>query len=181
MYQAPHGIELAANVFGRQGYPFPLFRSLPTGSDSGLAVAGDAANRHLRYPKCGTRTCASRGRSMRAVNLRLIGDLFNAFNANTALVRNNNLGSTVFNVLARISARGFSGSASSSASESQPSKRVKSRHHEEGRRSLLRAFVIRAFVSSVARHLAQPTAGLLIGRTHRGNQLPELRRVIHSA
>ena len=25
MYQAPWGIELAANVFGRQGYPFPIF------------------------------------------------------------------------------------------------------------------------------------------------------------
>ena len=32
---------------------------------------------------------------LRAVNLRLIGDLFNVINANTALVRNNNVLSTV--------------------------------------------------------------------------------------
>ena len=34
LYQAPHGIEISANVFGRQGYPYPLFpdrcRSAPT-------------------------------------------------------------------------------------------------------------------------------------------------------
>ena len=37
MYQAPYGIEVSANVFGRQGYPFPLVpararrrRSAPT-------------------------------------------------------------------------------------------------------------------------------------------------------
>ena len=36
---------------------------------------------------------------LRTVSVRLIGDLFNVLNANTALVRNNNLASTVFNVL----------------------------------------------------------------------------------
>jgi hypothetical protein len=100
MYQASHGIELAANVFGRQGYPFPLFRSLPTGSDINLPVLLTPQIDTFRYPNVwDTDMRIARTFKMRAVNLRLIGDLFNAFNANTALVRNNNLGSTVFNVL----------------------------------------------------------------------------------
>jgi hypothetical protein len=35
------------------------------------------------------------------VSVRLIGDLFNVMNANTALVRNNNVLSTSFNALAQ--------------------------------------------------------------------------------
>src|SRR5437867_290918 len=41
LYQAPYGIELSANVFGREGYPFPLYRqgTVPTlGADSSLTV-----------------------------------------------------------------------------------------------------------------------------------------------
>ena len=34
MYQAWHGIELAASVFGRQGYPFPIYRSATLGADT---------------------------------------------------------------------------------------------------------------------------------------------------
>jgi len=38
MYQAPYGLEVAANVFGRQGYPWPLFRTQALGADTGLNV-----------------------------------------------------------------------------------------------------------------------------------------------
>src|SRR5258708_40067411 len=38
LYQAPFGIDVAANVFGRQGYPFPLFRTQTLGADTGLAI-----------------------------------------------------------------------------------------------------------------------------------------------
>ena len=34
MYQAWRGIELAASVFGRQGYPFPIYRSATLGADT---------------------------------------------------------------------------------------------------------------------------------------------------
>ena len=53
MYQAPYGIELAANVFGRQGYPFPLFRqgtSAALGADSGLQVLVTPTIDYFRYP-----------------------------------------------------------------------------------------------------------------------------------
>ena len=39
MYQVPYGIELAANVFGRQGYPFPIYRgSVTLGLDTNQNV-----------------------------------------------------------------------------------------------------------------------------------------------
>jgi len=48
MYLAAHGIEVAGNVFGRQGYPLPLFRTQALGADTGLPGAGDTAHRHVR-------------------------------------------------------------------------------------------------------------------------------------
>ena len=101
MYEAPYGIEVAANVFGRQGYPFPLYRNQALGSDAGLNILVTPRVDTFRYDHVWVtdlrfaRTFAGRGMS-----LRLMGDLFNLFNANTALVRNNNLGSTAFNTLA---------------------------------------------------------------------------------
>ena len=53
MYQAPYGIELAANVFGRQGYPEPLFRPGSTaalGADSSLNVLVSPTFDYVRYP-----------------------------------------------------------------------------------------------------------------------------------
>ena len=53
LYQAPYGIELSANVFGRQGYPFPIVRSGTTaalGADSALTVLLTPRIDTLRYP-----------------------------------------------------------------------------------------------------------------------------------
>ena len=52
VYIAPYGIELAANVFGRQGYPMPLFRPGSTaalGSDSTLNVLVSPTIDYIRY------------------------------------------------------------------------------------------------------------------------------------
>ena len=100
MYQAPYGIELAGNVFGRQGYPFPLFRPLGTGSDTGLSVLLTPQIDTFRYDNVwDTDFRVARAFKLHTVNLRFIGDVFNAMNANTVLVRNNNLGSTAFNAI----------------------------------------------------------------------------------
>ena len=48
VYQAPHGIELSTNVFGRQGYPFPLFRSQALGGES-LPVMVTPTVDYFRY------------------------------------------------------------------------------------------------------------------------------------
>ena len=102
MYQAAYGIELAGNVFGRQGYPFPLFRSQTLGADSGLAVKVTPQIDTFRYDNVwNTDLRVARTFKLRSVNLRLIGDLFNVMNANTVLVRNNNVLSTSFNAIAQ--------------------------------------------------------------------------------
>ena len=97
VYQAPHGIELSTNVFGRQGYPFPLFRSQALGGET-LPVLVTPTVDYFRYPNVWD-TDARVGRTFKlhTVNVRLIGDVFNVFNANTVLVRNNNILSTSFN------------------------------------------------------------------------------------
>src|SRR5262245_46906310 len=106
LYQAPYGIELSANVFGRQGYPFPLYRqgTVPTlGADSSLKVLVSPAMDYVRYPNLwNTDFRASRQfKIAETVTIRGIVDVFNVFNANTALVRNNNIGATTFNALAQ--------------------------------------------------------------------------------
>jgi hypothetical protein len=100
LYQAPFGIDVAANVFGRQGYPFPLFRTQALGADTGLAILVTPAIDTFRYDNVwDTDLRVSRTFKLRSVTLRVIGDVFNVTNANTVLVRNNNVLSTAFNTI----------------------------------------------------------------------------------
>ena len=102
LYQAPFGIDVAANVFGRQGYPFPLFRTQALGADTGLSVLVTPAIDTFRYDNVwDTDLRVARTFKLRAVSLRVIGDVFNVANANTVLIRNNNVLSTAFNTIAQ--------------------------------------------------------------------------------
>jgi len=105
LYQFPWGIEGSANVFGRQGYAYPLFRQGTTaalGADSSLQILVTPAIDYLRYPNLwDTDLRASKTFTIQATTLRAIVDCFNVFNANTALVRNNNIASSTFNSLAQ--------------------------------------------------------------------------------
>jgi hypothetical protein len=105
MYQAPYGIEVSANVFGRQGYPRPFTRTGTTaalGADSGITVLLSPEIDTFRYPNLWN-TDLRVARQFRAsrVNVRGIFDLFNVLNANTALVRVSDVTSTNLNVLAQ--------------------------------------------------------------------------------
>jgi Carboxypeptidase regulatory-like domain/TonB-dependent Receptor Plug Domain len=105
MYQAPYGIELSANVFGREGYPFPIVRTgtaAALGADSALSVLVSPDIDSFRFPSLWN-TDIRVAKQFRAdkVNIRGIFDLFNVMNANTALVRVNNVSSTTFNALAQ--------------------------------------------------------------------------------
>lgn len=101
MYVAPYAIEVAANVFGRQGYPFPLFRSQALGGET-LNVLVTPTIDHFRYDNVwNTDLRAAREFKLQAVSLRVMADVFNALNANTVLVRNNNILSTAFNQIAQ--------------------------------------------------------------------------------
>ena len=105
MYQAPYGIEVSANVFGRQGYPFPVVRSgtvAALGADSALSVLVSPEIDTFRFPNLwNTDLRAARNFRFSQANFRLILDVFNVFNANTALVRVNNVTATNFNALAQ--------------------------------------------------------------------------------
>ena len=101
-HEAPLGIELSASVFGRQGYPFLLYRSQSLGADSGVQVVVSPEVDTFRYPNLwNTDVRASRSFRVSSVRMRLIADVFNVLNANTALVRNNNVTSPTFNALAQ--------------------------------------------------------------------------------
>jgi hypothetical protein len=98
---APFGIETSANVFGRQGYPSPLFRTQALGGES-LGVLVTPRVDYFRYDQVwDTDIRAARTFKLQGVSLRVIGDVFNLFNANTVLIRNNNILSTSFNQIAQ--------------------------------------------------------------------------------
>ncbi len=102
MYQAPYGIELSANVFGRQGYPFPIFNQQSLGADTATQVLLTPDPDTFRLPSLwNTDVRVARAFTAYNVRIRLIADLFNVFNANTALVRNNNIGAPTFNQIAQ--------------------------------------------------------------------------------
>ncbi len=97
MYVAPYRIEIAGNVFARQGYPFPLFRSQTLGGES-LNVMVTPTVDYFRYDNVwNTDVRAAREFKLQPLSLRLVADVFNLFNANTVFVRNNNILSTTFN------------------------------------------------------------------------------------
>jgi hypothetical protein len=97
MYVAPYGIEVAASVFGRQGYPFPIYRAVTVGA------TGTTENLNvLISPKIDTfrldnvwNTDIRLARSFEVqtrrqpLNIRFVADVFNVFNANTELTRVN--------------------------------------------------------------------------------------------
>jgi hypothetical protein len=100
LYEAPWGINLAGNLFGRQGYPFPVYRN--------AALGVDGTRRVLVSPELDTFRLdnlwdldvrASKLFRLDRMNIEAIADLFNVMNANTELVRNRNAGSTTFNQL----------------------------------------------------------------------------------
>jgi hypothetical protein len=100
-YMAPLGIEASANVFGRQGYPFPFFRAQTLGGES-LNVHVTPAIDYFRYDNVwDTDVRAARTFKMQNLSLRVVGDVFNLFNANTVLVRQNNILATNFNAIAQ--------------------------------------------------------------------------------
>ena len=102
LYQAPFGVEVSASLVGRQGYPFLPYRSQSLGADTGVQVLVAPEVDTFRYPALWNADMrVARTFSAGRVRLRLIGDVFNIMNANTALVRNNNITSPTFHALAQ--------------------------------------------------------------------------------
>ena len=152
MYQAPYGIELAANVFGRQGYPFPLFRhaarSAPTRRCrcwSRRRSTRSAIERVGHRPARGADVQGQRGEPAASS-----ATCSTCSTPNTALVRNNNI--AVDDV-------------QRDRAESQPA-------DLPGRR--------RRRVLGVSTEVLQPGARVSCTRGTPPPPAPELRRVIHA-
>ena len=100
-YQLPWDMEVAGNLFGKQGTPYPLYRNAALGREGTVRILLTPEldterfetlwNLDLRLAK--TIRFGSRG------NLQLIGDLFNVMNANTEITRERNVTATTFGVL----------------------------------------------------------------------------------
>jgi len=115
MVQLPAGFEAAANLFGRQGYPKPIYLQLDTGALDGLLnVLAVSTTDQIRLKNLWDLDVRL-AKTMRfgSTSVTLAGEIFNALNANTELYRNPNATSTSLNRLdeilapriARLSAR----------------------------------------------------------------------------
>jgi hypothetical protein len=100
MYVLPYDINVAGNLFGRQGYPFPVYQNASLGFEGTRRVLVSPELDTFRLDNLwnldlrGSKTVRFGNRSV-----ELIADLFNVFNDNTELVRNRNAGSTAFQAL----------------------------------------------------------------------------------
>jgi hypothetical protein len=102
LYELPWGLEIAANVFGKQGTPLPIFRATALGQDGSQRVLispetdtyrfANLWNMDLRLAKA-----VKAGRT----GMTLSADLFNVWNANTELNRNRNADSPAFRRLSQ--------------------------------------------------------------------------------
>ena len=115
LYQFPAGFEVAANLFGRQGYPKPVYMILDTGAlDGNLNVLAVGEVDDVRLPNLWNLDARlAKNFKLGRTNLVVAGEVFNALNANTALYRNPQANGSTFNRLdeilapriARVSAR----------------------------------------------------------------------------
>jgi hypothetical protein len=115
MVQLPGGFEAAANLFGRQGYPKPVYLQIDLGALDGVPnVLAVNTTDQLRLKNLWDLDVRL-AKTMRfgGAHVTLAGEIFNALNANTELYRNPNATSTSLNRLdeilapriARVSAR----------------------------------------------------------------------------
>jgi hypothetical protein len=104
-FEFPHQILVAGNLFGRQGYPIPLYRTAPLGVDGNPRVLVSPELDTYRLPNLWNLDLRVShefrfGKSRGNVGV----DLFNVANSNTPLVRNRNVtspGQTGFYALAQ--------------------------------------------------------------------------------
>ena len=100
-YQAAWGVELAANLFGKQGTPYPYFRNAALGREGNVRILLNEeldSNRFETLWNLDMRA-AKNVRLGERGSLQLIADLFNVLNSNTEITRERNAAATTFRVL----------------------------------------------------------------------------------
>src|SRR4029453_8262080 len=91
-YQLPAGFEIGANVFGRQGYAYPLYIRARGGLDGNLRTLATPNIDTNRYSALwDTDIRVSKNIKLPRVNVLLSADMFNVFNADTVLARTRQL------------------------------------------------------------------------------------------
>lgn len=102
VYVLPYDINLGANVFGRQGYPFPIYRSASLGLDGTYRVLiSPGADTYRLANLWDADVRVSKTFKFSRTSVEVIGDAFNIMNSNTELVRNRNAASTSFRALSQ--------------------------------------------------------------------------------
>lgn len=102
VYVLPYDISVGANVFGRQGYPFPVYRSAALGLDGTyrVLVSPDVDTFRLANLWDADVRVSKAVRISRA-RIEFIADAFNIMNSNTELVRGRNAAAASFQVLSQ--------------------------------------------------------------------------------
>jgi hypothetical protein len=106
LYQLPKGFEVAGNLYGRQGYPNPIYSQVDLGALDGVfPVLADGTNMDTqRLPSLWdldlrlAKSFALRG----STRLQLSAEMFNVFNSNTELTRVNDFSADVYGRLDEI-------------------------------------------------------------------------------
>jgi hypothetical protein len=89
----PADFELAANVFGKQGTPFPYFRSIALGQDGTQRVLINPEVDSVRFSNLWNLDLRlAKNFKFSRTNVLVTADVFNVFNSNTELNRQRSLG-----------------------------------------------------------------------------------------
>ncbi len=100
-YLGPWGVEFAGNLFGKQGTPYPYFRTAALGREGSVRILLNEEIDSNRFETLwnldlrASKTVKVGGRG----SVQLIADLFNVMNANTEITRERNAAATTFRVL----------------------------------------------------------------------------------
>ena len=100
MYQLPWSMEVAANLFGKQGTPFPIFRSTALGLDGTQRVLISPSMDNERYSDLWNLDLRlAKNFKFGRAGAVVTADLFNVFNSNTELLRQRSVTSNQFRLL----------------------------------------------------------------------------------
>jgi hypothetical protein len=100
MYELPWRMEVAANLFGKQGTPFPVFRNTVLGLDGSQRVLISPTMDDERYSDLWNLDLRlAKNFKFARAGAVVTADLFNVFNSNTELLRQRSVTSNQFRLL----------------------------------------------------------------------------------
>jgi hypothetical protein len=101
LYQLPWNMEVAANLFGRQGTAYPIYRNVALGLDGTNRVLVSGLVDTFRFKEVWNldMRLSKNFRFGGRYSALIAADLFNVTNSNVELNRQRNIGSTAFNQL----------------------------------------------------------------------------------